>query len=72
MQLIKKEKTTSRMGENICRPYMLISKIYKEVIQLNRLSAKNDSIKNWVKALNFFSEEKCKWPIGIWKNAQYH
>ena len=50
-----------------------ISKMYKELIQLN---SKNTIIIIWLKSRQeldrHFPKKICKWPTGTWKDTQYH
>lgn len=65
------EKTSDRLGENICRPISdkwLVSTLYKE---LSKLSAKKENYK-WSRNMDISPEKIYRWQINIWKDSQHH
>ena len=70
------EKTTYRMGENICK-WCNWQRLHlwsiKQPIQLNNNKKKKTQSKNGQKILRDISQKKtCRWPTGTWKDAQHH
>jgi len=73
------EKTTCGMQRNICKQcnqQWFISKLYKQLIQLNikqKQKQKNILIKKWAEALNRYSpKKKCLMVNRHWKDSQDH
>ena len=49
----------------------LISKIYKQLLQLNSRKI-NDQIKNWAKEIDISPKKTYWWLTNTWKDAQHH
>ena len=50
----------------------IISKTYKQLIQIN-IKNQNNPIKNGQKNwINIFPKRTCRWPKSTWKDAQHH
>ena len=67
-QPIEREK----MFANCISGRVLTSKIYKELIQLNRKKKIKQSDFKTEYLNRHFSKKIYKWPIGIWKSAQHY
>ena len=73
--LQQNEKAVCRTRENMCNQKSdkeFISKIYKELIQINRKKSPNNLIKNGQRNWIIFPKKTYICPTDTWKGAQHH